>query len=94
MQQVRAGVAVFFFKTGKQLAARGVAAAAQIHAVITGVAERTVYASAQANGGFGHTDHQHRAGQVGGDFGRQRIEACRHQRRPRRDMPAQHTGNE
>lgn len=79
MQQMRAGVTVLFFKTGKQFTARRVAAAAQIHAVITGLAERTVHASTQANGGFSHADNQHRAGQVGRDFCSQGIEAFRHQ---------------
>ena len=75
---MRAGVAVLFFKAGKQGAARRVTAAAQVHAVIAGLAQGTVYPGAQAHGGFGHADHQYRAGQVSRNLAGKGIEALCH----------------
>ena len=49
---------------------------------------------AKPYGSFSHADDQHRAGQVGGNLGGQRIKAFGHQRRAGRDMTAQHAGDE
>ena len=88
---MRSGVAVFFFKTSKHRAARRVPGAAQINTVVTRAGQGAVYASAEADGRFGHADDKHRAGQVSWDLRGQRIETLGHPRRSGRNVPPQHT---
>ena len=90
MQQVRTGVAVFFFKAGKQFAASGVTGADQINTVITGLAQRAVDTATQADGRFCHADHQHGARQVRRNVCRKGVETVSHQRRTGRDVTTEH----
>jgi hypothetical protein len=49
---------------------------------------------AETDGGLGEPHHQHRAGQVGWDAGRERAGARAHFGRPGGPVPAQHLGDD
>ncbi|RMR94471.1 hypothetical protein ALP75_204413 [Pseudomonas syringae pv. actinidiae] len=93
VDQVRAGVAVLFFKAGKQFGAGWMARADQIQRIRARFAVGTVHTGTQADGRFGHADDEHRAWQVYRNLVRQVLKTLEHYARARRDVTAKHPRN-
>ena len=94
MNEMSAGVAMLFFKTGEQFIARRVTCADHVDGVRAGRAEGTMYAGTQANCCFRHADNEHRPWQIFRYLRRETVKARVHDRRTHRDMAAQYFGHE
>ncbi|EQL43705.1 hypothetical protein Z046_32430 [Pseudomonas aeruginosa VRFPA09] len=94
MDQVGAGVTVFFLETSEELGAEGMASADEVYAVRASCAEGAVHAGTEAYGSFGHANDQHRSREIRRDFSSQALEAGGHDRWAHWYMAAQHFGYE